>query len=101
MNAFGDERSIYQDIPNADEPSSKVDDSWNDLYRSRNLALLFPSTINIDKCSATLTIPRSQAALLPNKTIPVSLDPGSDYIVGLTVMHDVSMPRPKFPGNFS
>ncbi|KAF2144307.1 uncharacterized protein K452DRAFT_223373, partial [Aplosporella prunicola CBS 121167] len=52
-------------------PSDEVSKAWKSLYRT------------------TLTVPRSQAALLPNKTIPVNHDADAKYIIGLNAMHDL------------
>lgn len=64
---FGKTKSIYQA-----EPSPEVDQAWLDLYNSFGLS----------------KIPKDQARLLPNKTLPI---PGDEeyYAVGLSVFHQL------------
>ncbi|KAK8068721.1 hypothetical protein PG994_005337 [Apiospora phragmitis] len=65
-SAFGGGRSEYQG-----EPSPELDELWENLFLLE------------------LQIPREQARLLPNKTIPVHLDKPDSFAVGLSVFHDL------------
>ncbi|KAK6827504.1 hypothetical protein PG987_010845 [Apiospora arundinis] len=65
-SAFGVGRSEYQG-----EPSAKLDELWENLFLLE------------------LQIPREQARLLPNKTIPVHPDKPDSFAVGLSVFHDL------------
>ncbi|TCD64869.1 hypothetical protein EIP91_003535 [Steccherinum ochraceum] len=64
---FGKTKTIYQG-----EPSQEVDKAWNDLYNNFGLS----------------KIPKEQARLLPNKTLPI---PGDEqyYAIGLAVFHQL------------
>ncbi|KAK8112913.1 hypothetical protein PG984_013439 [Apiospora sp. TS-2023a] len=65
-SAFGVGRSEYQG-----EPSPELDELWENLFLLE------------------LQIPREQARLLPNKTIPVHPDNPDSFAVGLSVFHDL------------
>lgn len=52
-------------------PSPTLDRLWSDLHLT------------------AMTIPKDQAIKLPNKTSAVSADPDAQYIVGLSVLHDL------------
>ncbi|KAK8063641.1 hypothetical protein PG996_008293 [Apiospora saccharicola] len=65
-SAFGVGRSEYQG-----EPSPELDELWENLFLLE------------------LQIPREQARLLPNKTIPVHPDKPDSFAVGLSVFHDL------------
>ncbi|KAI0073073.1 hypothetical protein K474DRAFT_1603983 [Panus rudis PR-1116 ss-1] len=64
---FGSKKTIYQG-----PPSNETDKAWDDLYNRHGLS----------------KIPKWQARLLPNKTLPI---PGDEeyYAVGLAVFHQL------------
>ncbi|KAH8104501.1 hypothetical protein BXZ70DRAFT_590700 [Cristinia sonorae] len=64
---FGKTKTIYQG-----DPSPEVDQAWLDLYNSFGLS----------------KIPKSQARLLPNKTLAIPGDE-DNYAVGLSVFHQL------------
>ncbi|THH30884.1 hypothetical protein EUX98_g3329 [Antrodiella citrinella] len=64
---FSRHKTIYQG-----EPSDEVDKAWEDLYNSFGLS----------------QIPKAQARLLPNKTLPI-LGDEENYAVGLAVFHQL------------
>ncbi|KAK2749650.1 hypothetical protein FQN57_005872 [Myotisia sp. PD_48] len=66
QGGFDEQRTKYQG-----PPSPEVDSAWKDLYR-----------YGISK------IPKEQARLLSNKTVPIPREPGQ-YIIGLDVFHQI------------
>ncbi|KAJ3486560.1 hypothetical protein NLI96_g4148 [Meripilus lineatus] len=64
---LGHHKPIYQQ-----PPSKEVDQAWLDMYNAHGLS----------------QIPKSQARLLPNKTLPIPADP-DNYAVGLAVFHQL------------
>lgn len=82
----GDDKTIYQG-----EPSPELDQAWHDLYDGA-FALLLVSfrrwlmAMGVD--FGLSKIPKEQARLLPNKTLPIPGDE-ENYAVSLSVFHQL------------
>ncbi|KAH6918491.1 hypothetical protein BKA70DRAFT_1457224 [Coprinopsis sp. MPI-PUGE-AT-0042] len=68
--------------------SDDVDRAWGDLYNRESSPSMPTSSLLTFVIDTILRIPKSEAALLPNKTYPLKDDPGY-YIAGLDVFHQL------------
>jgi hypothetical protein len=85
FTAGREHKTIYQGL------SDDVDRAWGDLYNSKPWSN--PSRQNVESSIDTIMkIPKSEAALLPNKTYPIKDEPGY-YLAGLDVLSPASLSR--------
>lgn len=82
---FGHHKTIYQG-----DPSDEVDQAWNSLYNGMHYLQILKVYWLIDQLPefGLSKIPKEQARLLPNKTLPIPGDEGY-YAVGLAVFHQL------------
>lgn len=80
---LGHHKPIYQQ-----PPSKEVDQAWLDMYNGKGSISYICSQLMLFVAHGLSQIPKSQARLLPNKTLPIPADP-DNYAVGLAVFHQL------------
>ena len=77
------ETNIYLHYPN-----DEVDKAWTDLYNGTHFFLYTMSTAYTSVEFGLSQISKSEAMLLPNKTLPIPADP-EHYMIALSVFHQI------------
>jgi len=68
--------------------SPETDSAWQELYNSESLISIYRVALT-DPSDTILRIPKEQAALLPNRTVPIVDDPEGYYISQIDVFHQL------------